>query len=330
MPPIVKKISDIFSTIVVVLIVIITILLVGVRLVGLQVFSVLSGSMEPTYHTGSLIYVKEVEPHELETGDVITYMISEDTVVTHRIAGVVPDSEDPDIWRFRTKGDANDMEDATMVHEANIVGTPVFTIPYLGYLSDYIQNPPGTYYAIAFGALLLMLMFIPDLLEDDKSPKEKPEKTPKKDKDARKQEKKEKQEKDEKWKETMQSVLAQRKQEKQPEPSPELPQPAAEPPKSVERPKPAEPAKPVEQLKPVEKKPTPKPAPQKRQAPPRQPEAPRQVETPKPERTPEEEARRQAALQAARKKLARKLNPNSPDFDFDLFLEMVKRDLDKE
>lgn len=167
MPKKVKKALDGFSTIVVVLIVILAVLLVGVRLVGLQVFAVLSGSMEPTYHTGSLIYVKEVDPAELEAGDVITFMISEDTVVTHRIAGVVPDDEDPTVLRFRTKGDANDAEDATLVHEMNIIGTPVFTIPYLGYLSNYIQNPPGTYIAITIAALVLMLMFIPDLLDDD-------------------------------------------------------------------------------------------------------------------------------------------------------------------
>lgn len=171
MPKGLKKVFDVFSTIIVVLVVVLTILLVGVRLFGLQVFSVLSGSMEPDYHVGSLIYVKEVDPHELETGDVITYMISEDTVVTHQIAGVVLDEQDPTVWRFRTKGIANAQEDATLVHEKNVVGSPVFTIPYLGYLANYIQNPPGTYYAIAFAAFLLMLMFLPDLFSDDKSKK---------------------------------------------------------------------------------------------------------------------------------------------------------------
>lgn len=171
MPKPLKKAFDAFSTLVVVIVVILTVLLVGVRLVGLQVFTVLSGSMEPAYHTGALIYVKEADPHTLGEGDVITYMISEDTVVTHRIAGVVPDETNPDIWRFRTKGDANAQEDAIMVHEKNILGTPVFTIPYLGYFANYIQNPPGTYISIAVAALVLMIMFIPELLEEDE-PKE--------------------------------------------------------------------------------------------------------------------------------------------------------------
>ena len=40
---------------------VLALLLVGVRLFGMQVFTVLSGSMEPTYQTGSLIYVKDVD-----------------------------------------------------------------------------------------------------------------------------------------------------------------------------------------------------------------------------------------------------------------------------
>jgi len=155
-----------FTSVLVALVVILAILLAGVRLGGLRVFSVLSGSMEPTYHVGALIYVKDVDPYELKTGDVITYLIADDTVVTHRIAGVVPDEEDPTIIRFRTKGDANEVEDGTLTHYQNVVGTPVFTIPYLGYLAAFIKDPPGTYIAIAAGLVLLVLVFLPDLLSD--------------------------------------------------------------------------------------------------------------------------------------------------------------------
>ena len=58
------KIWNAITTIIVVLVVILALLLVGVRIVGLQVFTVLSGSMEPTYHTGALIYVKKVKNKE--------------------------------------------------------------------------------------------------------------------------------------------------------------------------------------------------------------------------------------------------------------------------
>lgn len=164
----VKKIWNWLTTILVVLVVILAILLVGARLIGLQVFTVLSGSMEPTYHVGSLIYVKKVDPFQLKSGDVITFMLDEDTVATHRVVEVVPDEEDASVIRFRTKGDANEAEDGSLVHYRNVIGTPVFTIPKLGYLANYIQHPPGTYVAISAGAILLLLVFIPDLFSDDK------------------------------------------------------------------------------------------------------------------------------------------------------------------
>lgn len=162
-----KNVWNAVTWILVALVLVLALLLAGARLVGMQVFSVLSGSMEPTYHVGSLIYVKSVDYRELEAGDVITFLLNQDTLATHRIVEVVPDAEDPDTLRYRTKGDANEAEDGSLVHYKNVVGTPVFTIPYLGYVASYIQNPPGTYIALCGGAILLLLLFLPELLSTD-------------------------------------------------------------------------------------------------------------------------------------------------------------------
>ena len=166
-----KKIWNTISNILVALVVILALLLVGARIVGLQVFTVLSGSMEPTYHTGSLIYVKKTDPYTIQEGQPITFMLDENTVATHRVVGIVPDEEDPTVIRFRTKGDANEAEDGSLVHYKNVIGTPIFSIPYLGYVANYIQHPPGMYVAISAGAVLLLLVFIPDIFadEDDKN-----------------------------------------------------------------------------------------------------------------------------------------------------------------
>ena len=120
-----KKIWNTLSTILVALVVILALLLVGARVVGLQVFTVLSGSMEPTYHTGALIYVKKVNPYTITEGQPITFMLDENTIATHRVVGIVPDEEDPTVIRFRTKGDANDAEDGSLVHYKNVIGTPI-------------------------------------------------------------------------------------------------------------------------------------------------------------------------------------------------------------
>ena len=169
----IRKTWNVVSSVLVGVVVLLAVALVGVRLVGLKPFVVLSGSMEPTYPVGSLIYVKSVDHKTLQAGDPITYLISDNTVVTHRIIEVLPDEEDPETLRFFTKGDANDVADGASVHYKNVIGKPVFSIPYLGYLSHYIQNPPGMYVAIAGGALLILLVFLPDVFADgDKKKKQ--------------------------------------------------------------------------------------------------------------------------------------------------------------
>jgi len=170
-----KKVWDTFTTILVAAVAILAILLVGVRLFGLQVFTVLSGSMEPPYHTGSLLYVKSVDYRVLEAGDVITFMPDEDTIATHRIVEVVPDEDEPEVLRYMTKGDANDAVDGSLVHYRNVIGTPVFSIPKMGYFANFIQEPPGTYVAISAGAIILILVFIPDLFDDGDKKKKKDE-----------------------------------------------------------------------------------------------------------------------------------------------------------
>lgn len=162
-PNVAKKVWNIFTTVIVVLVVIFAVLLIGVRLFGVQVYSVISGSMEPEYPVGSLIYVKEVDPAEIEVNDVITYVLPSETPSTHRVVRI-----DEENQLFYTKGDANETEDGAPVHFKNLIGTPVFKIPYLGYVAYYIQHPPGMYIAIAAGAVLLILVFLPDLFKKDK------------------------------------------------------------------------------------------------------------------------------------------------------------------
>lgn len=163
-PKSVKKIWDSVTTVLVVLVVVFAVFLMGSRLVGLQVFNVISGSMEPTYSVGDLIYVKSVDPDSVKVGDPITFVLNEDLVVaTHRVVAI--DSENR---QFTTKGDANDSADANPVHFNNLIGVPVFAIPLLGYVSAYIQSPPGMYVAIGLGVVLLAVVFLPDLLKKEK------------------------------------------------------------------------------------------------------------------------------------------------------------------
>lgn len=188
-----RKLWNTISSFAVALVVIIAFLLVGVRLIGLTPFAVLSGSMEPTYHVGSLIYVKHAEPHQVQVGDPITFVVNEDGLVaTHRVVnidirttkletvtneagqtGEVVVPLDEFAYYFYTKGDANDVADGSPVYYKNLLGTPVFTIPYLGYLSSWLQTRKGGILGVTFGIVLIMLIFMPDMLRAMDEPKKK-------------------------------------------------------------------------------------------------------------------------------------------------------------
>jgi len=156
-----KGIGKVASTVLVGLAVVLAVALVGVRLLGFEVYTVLSGSMEPAYKTGSVIWVDRCEPDEIEVGDPITFVLNEDLdVATHRVIEIDAESQ-----HFYTQGDANDTPDGSPVHFENLIGEPVFTVPYLGYLVSYVQSPPGCYVALIVAAAALALMLIPDLFD---------------------------------------------------------------------------------------------------------------------------------------------------------------------
>ena len=194
-----RKLWSVITTLLVAVMVILAVLLVGVRVVGLTPYAVLSGSMEPTYHVGALIYVKDVAPADITVGMPITFVVNEDLLLaTHRVVDIevittrqeqvldeagnpVLDDEgnpvveeiplDEPTYYFQTKGDANDAVDGTPVHYKNVVGTPVFSIPYLGYLSSWLQTRQGMIMGICIALVLVILTFLPDLLRAVDEPK---------------------------------------------------------------------------------------------------------------------------------------------------------------
>ncbi len=152
----------------------------AIRIFGVEVFGVLTGSMEPTYPTGSLIYVKAVDASTLRVNDVITFSLSPNVIATHRIVELVPDENNPSVVRYRTKGDANNSVDASLVSAGNIIGKVVFSVPQLGYIASYIQSPPGIYVAIAVSALMIVFVFITDTVTSDKKNEANPNAPPQK------------------------------------------------------------------------------------------------------------------------------------------------------
>jgi signal peptidase len=121
---------------------------------GYKALSVLSGSMSPALEVGDMIVAKEVNPKSIEVGDVITYKVNEGTLVTHRVIEIV---EKDGSTMFKTKGDANNVEDSYLVSTSQIVGVMAFNIPRGGYIADFIKSPKGFILLILLPILILII-----------------------------------------------------------------------------------------------------------------------------------------------------------------------------
>lgn len=136
----------------------------GVRLVGLTPFAVLSGSMEPQYPVGSLIYVKDADPATVQVGQAITFEDGADRLVTHQVYDI-----DPEQRLFYTQGIANVNSAGEISHDAApaswdaLVGVPVACIPYLGYVNDWITHAPGIYIMVGLVAVIMAISIAMEL-----------------------------------------------------------------------------------------------------------------------------------------------------------------------
>lgn len=124
---------------------------------GYQLKTVLSGSMEPTFQTGSVIAVKPLSSEEsraLKKDDVITFQASEEKLITHRIIGV---SSSGDHVMYETKGDNNKTADMEPVLSENVRAIYTgFTIPYVGYFIDFAQSKEGSAILLIVPGILLL------------------------------------------------------------------------------------------------------------------------------------------------------------------------------
>lgn len=124
-------------------------------ILGYQMKTVLSGSMEPTFLTGSIITIKLANTHtNYEKGDVITFR-DEEKLITHRIIEVKKVNGQT---LYKTKGDNNDAPDLGLVLSKNVVGKYTnVTIPFAGYLVNYATSKTGSALLLIIPGILLVL-----------------------------------------------------------------------------------------------------------------------------------------------------------------------------
>lgn len=136
-----------------------------------KVLTVLSGSMEPAIHTGSVVVVGSASDYKI--GDVITFSEAkrEKTSITHRIVDIK--GSESEERSYLTKGDANKTPDQKDVRREDIQGKVIFTIPYAGYAVAEARKPLGFVLIIIIPCLVVIFDEIKKIKRELKEAKQK-------------------------------------------------------------------------------------------------------------------------------------------------------------
>ena len=148
-----KKIFKIITNVILIIIILLGLLIAFSMLPfrgNYKLYAVMSGSMAPQIHTGSIVVVKPISGYKV--GDVITFKTSGSSdKTTHRIVEIkTVDGESVAV----TKGDANNAPDTTPVKASQIIGKQYLSIPLFGYILQYIKTPIG----------LILIVIIPSVI----------------------------------------------------------------------------------------------------------------------------------------------------------------------
>ncbi|TPX40794.1 hypothetical protein SeMB42_g05420 [Synchytrium endobioticum] len=124
---------------------------------------VLSGSMEPAFHRGDLLFLHM--PNEpIRTGEICVFKLEgRDVPIVHRVLRVHDDASDGKQY-ILTKGDNNLVDDRGLynegqlwIHREDVIGRVKGFLPHVGIVTILMNDYPQVKYLL-LGALALMVL----------------------------------------------------------------------------------------------------------------------------------------------------------------------------
>ena len=127
------------------------------RAAGFYIYTVVSGSMEPSIPVGSLLYIQNARPEDMEENDIIAFYGGKDAgaVITHRVV-----ENRTLMGEFITKGDANAKEDIVPVPYSDFIGIVRVSIPKAGKAAQVFSSAPGKIAAASLIGLAVILQAV--------------------------------------------------------------------------------------------------------------------------------------------------------------------------
>ncbi|MCL2352974.1 MAG: signal peptidase I [Firmicutes bacterium] len=160
----IKAISKFLSALILTLLIAALAVFAAPRLFGIKMYNVISGSMEPGYKIGTLVYAVPTDFERIKVGDVVTFMLAGSKVATHRVVEI--DAAGKSVI---TKGDANKIADQATQYR-NIIGVVRFSIPKVGAALEYVSSPQGRIVSLSSLIILILLTFLAGVNSKSETP----------------------------------------------------------------------------------------------------------------------------------------------------------------
>ena len=135
-------------------------------LFGYKILQVMSGSMSGEFETGDTILIKKIgDESNLKIGDVVTYRIKKNTLVTHRIINITRTGES---LSYTTKGDANNTEDMEKVTFSAIEGIYVKKLRLISNLIKFMKKSYGMVIIFTLPIVMIICVVNSEMVKEEK------------------------------------------------------------------------------------------------------------------------------------------------------------------
>ena len=133
---------------------------------GYKILQVMSGSMSGEFETVDTIIIKNINNEkDLKIGDVVTFKVKKNTLVTHRIVDI---TKVDDKLMYTTKGDANNIEDIEKISISDIEGVYVKKIITIGKIINFMQEPYGMIITFTVPIILIIVIINKEKIKEEK------------------------------------------------------------------------------------------------------------------------------------------------------------------
>ncbi|MDD2377682.1 MAG: signal peptidase I [Bacilli bacterium] len=176
-----NKLKKVFSTVQTVIIIVLSIFVVSTliqklfpnnpSIFGFRTYSISSNSMKPDLSIGNIILVKEIDPHKIKIGDIITYEGMNGELIgkriTHKVEGI---SQEKDRVVFYTKGTNNTTTDP-VVYENQVYGKMIYKFKFFSLVSMIMRNTYGFILLVVIPLGMIYISEVKDLIKEIKARK---------------------------------------------------------------------------------------------------------------------------------------------------------------